>query len=63
MEFPAKVNRPLATALLAGAMIALIVGLDLTCFRGQAWTWERLAANFGVVLVFGAFYFRFIGRH
>jgi len=26
---------------------------------GRRWTWERLAANVGIVLIFGAFYFRF----
>ncbi len=44
------------------APIALLVGTDVLLFRGQEWTWERLAANVGIVLVFGAFYFRFIGR-
>ena len=63
MEAPADMSRQVATALLVVAMIALIVGLDLTCFRSRAWTWERLAANVGVVLVLGAFYFRFLGRH
>jgi len=38
------------------------VGVDLAFFRDQTWTWERLAANVGIVLVSGAFYFRFIGR-
>jgi hypothetical protein len=26
------------------------------------WFWERLAANVGILLVFGAFYFRFLRR-
>jgi hypothetical protein len=41
-------------------MIAVIVGLDVTFFRDSAWVWERLASNVGVVLVFGAFWFRFL---
>ncbi|HEY3799185.1 MAG TPA: hypothetical protein VGL58_12605 [Caulobacteraceae bacterium] len=41
-------------------MVAAIVGVDVLLFRGRAWTWERLAANVGIVLVFGAFYFRFL---
>jgi hypothetical protein len=41
------------------AMVALIVGVDLLFFRHSTWLWERLAANVGIVLVFGAFYFRF----
>jgi hypothetical protein len=40
-------------------MVALIVGVDIALFRGSHWTWERLAANVGIVLVFGALYFRF----
>lgn len=43
-------------------MVAVVVVVDLVFFRTRTWTWERLAANVGVVLVFGAFYFRFFGR-
>jgi hypothetical protein len=43
------------------AMVAVVVGVDLLFFRGKAWSWERLAANVGIVLLFGAFYFRFSG--
>lgn len=42
-----------------GAMIAIIVGLDLTFFRQRIL--ERLMLNAGVVLVFAAFYLRFLG--
>jgi len=42
------------------AMVAVIVGVDVLFFRGGDWTWERLAANVGIVLLFGAFYFRFL---
>jgi hypothetical protein len=41
------------------AMVVVVVGADLLFFRSRTWTWERLAANVGIVLVFGAFYFRF----
>ena len=41
-------------------MVAIIVGLDLVFFRNRFW--ERLAVNLGIVLVFGAFYFRFLSR-
>ena len=44
------------------AMVAVVVGVDLLFFRGKTWFWERLAANVGIVLVFGAFVFRFRGR-
>lgn len=41
-----------------GAMIAIIVGLDLAFFRQRIL--ERLMLNAGVVLVFAAFYLRFL---
>jgi hypothetical protein len=40
------------------AMVAVIVGVDVLIFRHQLW--PRLAANVGIVLVFVAFYFRFL---
>jgi hypothetical protein len=43
-------------------MVVVIVGVDLLFFRDRSWTWERLAANVGIVLVVGAFYFRVRGR-
>lgn len=52
----------MGTVLLILAMVAVIVGADLLFFRGGRWTWERLAANVGIVLVFAAFYFRFLAR-
>lgn len=42
------------------AMIAVIVGIDVAFFRNRFW--ERLMVNIGIVLVFGAFYWRFLGR-
>jgi hypothetical protein len=47
-------------ALFVIAMVAVVVAVDVLFFRG--YFWERLAANVGIVLVFGAFYFRFLGR-
>lgn len=41
-----------------GAMIAMIVGLDLAFFRQRIL--ERLILNVGIVLVFAAFYLRFL---
>lgn len=40
------------------AMILTIVISDILFFRNHAMA--RLAANVGIVLVFGAFYFRFL---
>ena len=42
------------------AMAAAVVAVDVLLFRGHSW--ERLAANVGIVLVFVAFYSRFL-RH
>ena len=41
-------------------MVAIIVGVDVLVFRHQFW--PRLAANVGIVLVFVAFYLRFLKR-
>ena len=49
-----------ATALYITLMVALIIAIDLLFFRNRVW--ERLAVNVGIVLVFGAFYFRFVNR-
>ena len=43
-------------------MILLIVGMDVLFFRESTWFWERLAGNVGTVLIFGAFYYRFVLR-
>ena len=39
-------------------LIAVIVGVDFLFFKNLFW--ERLAANIGIVLLFAAFYFRFL---
>jgi len=41
-------------------MIAVIIAVDVLFFKARVW--ERLAVNVGIVLVFGAFYFRFLKR-
>jgi preprotein translocase subunit SecE len=50
----------LTVALYVVAMAAVVVGVDVLVFRNHVW--ERLAANVGIVLVFIAFYFRFLHR-
>ena len=40
------------------AMVVVIVGVDVAVFRHHFW--PRLAANVGIVLIFGAFYFRYL---
>jgi arginine exporter protein ArgO len=39
-------------------LVAAVVGVDLLFFRNRFW--ERLMANSGIVLVFVAFYLRFL---
>jgi hypothetical protein len=53
-------GRQATIALYVLAMVAVIVGVDFVFFRNRFW--ERLTANIGIVLVFGAFYFRFLRR-
>ena len=50
--------RPVVVVLYAIAMAAVIIGVDLVFFRNRFW--ERLIVNIGIVLVFGAFYLRFL---
>ena len=42
------------------AMVGLVVGLDVLFFRH--YFWARLMVNIGIVLVFLAFYWRFLKR-
>jgi hypothetical protein len=48
------------TAVYVVLMVAVIVAVDLLFFRNRFW--ERLTVNVGIVLVFAAFYFRFLAR-
>jgi len=50
--------RQVAVVLYVAAMVAVIVGVDIGFFRYRFW--ERLAANIGIVLLFVAFYWRFL---
>ena len=65
MAFTAEVRycfqvmtRPILVALFVVALIAVVVGVDLLFFRDRLW--ERLIVNIGIVLVFVAFYLRFL---
>jgi predicted cobalt transporter CbtA len=42
------------------ALVAVVVGVDILFFRHHFWA--RLMANVGIVLIFAAFYFRFLKR-
>ena len=56
----APLDSKAAAAIYVVAMVAIIVAVDILVFRGRFW--ERLASNAGIVLVFAAFYFRFLKR-
>ena len=60
--FESKTERETLTAavLYLALMAAVIVAVDVLFFRNEFW--ERLAVNVGIVLIFTAFYFRFLGR-
>ena len=50
--------RPMTAVSYLLAMIAVIVAIDALIFRNHFW--ERLLVNIGIVLVFAAFYLRFL---
>ena len=56
----ADMGKQVAVVLYVVAMAAVIVGVDFMFFRNQFW--ERLTVNIGIVLVFAAFYLRFLSR-
>jgi hypothetical protein len=53
-------SRPVPVALHVLALVVAVVGVDVAFFRHRFWL--RLAANVGIVLLFGAFYLRFAKR-
>ncbi len=53
-------GRQAAVVLYVLAMVAVVVGVDILFFSHHIWA--RLAVNVGIVLVFAAFYFRFLKR-
>ena len=53
-------GRQATIALYVLAMVAVVVGVDVLFFRHQFWA--RLIVNVGIVLVFAAFYLRFLKR-
>jgi hypothetical protein len=52
------VSRYLVAVVYLLAMAGVIVGVDVSFFRDHFW--QRLTVNVGIVLVFAAFYFRFL---
>ena len=55
-----EMGKQAAVVLYVMAMAAVIVGLDVAFFRNRFW--ERLIVNIGIVLVFAAFYLKFLRR-
>jgi type IV secretory pathway VirB2 component (pilin) len=51
-------GRSAAIVLYIVFMAVVVVGVDLLFFRNRLW--ERLMVNVGIVLVFTAFYLRFL---
>jgi hypothetical protein len=54
------VAKPAVVVLYVLALVAVVVGVDVLFFKHHLW--ERLIVNVGIVLVFGAFYLRFLKR-
>jgi hypothetical protein len=53
-------GRQAAVVLYVLALVAVIVGVDILFFRH--YFWARLLVNIGIVVVFAAFYLRFLKR-
>jgi Mn2+/Fe2+ NRAMP family transporter len=51
-------TRNMSVVLYIVALIAVVASVDLLFFRDRLW--ERLMVNIGIVLVFAAFYLRFV---
>jgi len=51
-------TRPVLLAIYIAALIGVVICVDVLFFRGRFF--ERLIANIGIVLIFGAFYLRFL---
>jgi hypothetical protein len=52
------VGREATTVLYVLALTAVVVAIDVLFFRNRFW--QRLMVNVGIVLVFAAFYLRFL---
>jgi hypothetical protein len=58
LEQAIELTRNMSVTLYVAVMIAVIVSVDVLIFKNRFW--ERLMVNVGIVLVFVAFYFRFL---
>ncbi len=57
-ELVIEMTRNMSVMLYILALIAVVVSVDLLFFKNRFW--ERLIVNIGIVLVFVAFYLRFL---
>ena len=55
-----RMRSPITSLLYAALLVAVVVAVDVLFFKNRFW--ERLMVNIGIVLVFAAFYFRFLKR-
>ena len=55
-----EMHKSIYVVIFVVVLIAVIVSLDLLFFRHHFW--ERLMSNIGIVLVFAAFYLRFLKK-
>jgi hypothetical protein len=55
-----EMPRNMSVALYVVLLIAVVVSADFLFFENRFW--ERLMANIGIVLVFAAFYLRFLKK-
>jgi hypothetical protein len=53
-----RMGRQAAVVLYVLALVAVVISLDVLFFKHRFW--ERLIVNVGIVLVFAAFYLRFL---
>ncbi len=60
MKVGTENGKKIAVVLYVVLMAATVVAVDFLFFRNQFW--ERLMVNIGIVLVFVAFYLRFLKR-
>jgi hypothetical protein len=60
MPYKEAMGRQAAVVLYLLALVAVVVSVDVLFLRHQFW--PRLAVNVGIVLVFGAFGYRFLKR-
>ena len=58
MKLVIEMTRNMSVVLYVVLLIAVVVSVDLLFFKNRFW--ERLIVNIGIVLVFAAFYLRFL---